>query len=65
MQTFDDLDSALEEAKFCADEERNKYYVFERDHKYVVRKKHSSVRLKTSHIEVGFKWVKQGRPVDV
>ena len=65
MQTFDDLEAALEEAKYCAVEERFKYYVFKRDNKYVVRKKHSSVRLQTPHIEVGFKYATLGRPPDV
>ena len=65
MQTFDDFQAALEEAKYCAVEERFKYYVFQRDDRYVVRKKHSSVRFQTPHIEVGFEYVKLGRPFDV
>jgi hypothetical protein len=65
MQTFDDFQAALEEAKYCAVEERFKYYVFQRDDRYVVRKKHSSVRLQTPHIEVGFEYAKLGRPPDV
>jgi len=65
MQTFSCLEAALEEAKYCAVEERFKYYVFQRDDRYVVRKKHSSVRFQTPHIEVGFEYVKLGRPPDV
>ena len=65
MQTFSCLEAALEEAKYCAVEERFKYYVFQRDDRYVVRKKHSSVRFQTPHIEVGFEHVKLGRPPDV
>lgn len=64
MQTFSCLEAALEEAKYCAVEERFKYYVFQRDDRYVVRKKHSSVRFQTPHIEVGFEYVKLGRPPD-
>lgn len=65
MQTFEQLQDALEEAVYCADEERSKYFVFEQDDKYVVRKKTRWVRMKVPYIEVGFKWVKQGRPPDV
>jgi len=65
MQTFEDLESALEEAKYCAETERFKYYVFQRDNRYVVRKKHNSIRFQTPHIEVGFKYATLGRPPDV
>lgn len=56
MQTFDCFVDALEEAKFCADSERRKYFVYFDNWtaKYTVRKKHSSKMPLFSVIEIGF-----------
>ena len=61
MIVFTDFEKALEEAEWCANEERVIYYVFPFGDKYVVRKKHGgSPRPKRRHIEVGFKHRKPG-----
>ena len=66
MIVFTDFEKALEEAEWCANEERIIYYVFLFEDKYVVRKKHGgSPRPKRRHIEVGFKRRKAGRKPEV
>jgi hypothetical protein len=66
MIIFDDFERALEEAEWCANEERVLYYVFLFNDKFVVRKKHGgSPKPKRRHIEVGFKHRKAGRKLDV
>lgn len=61
MIIFKDFDRALEEAEWCAREERVLYYVFPFGEKYMVRKKHGGApKPKRQHIEVGFKHRKPG-----
>lgn len=65
MILFDNFSEALEEAVWCANEERDKYFIRMKGGKYIVRKKSGGVRLAQSHIEVGFKHFKRGRKADV
>jgi len=66
MIVFTDFERALEEAEWCANEERVVYYVFPFGDKYMVRKKHGgSPKPKRRHIEVGFKRRKAGRKTEV
>lgn len=52
---FDNLDAALEEAQFCAQDEKRKYIVkIERNGFKVIPKYRKGVR-RYKHIEVGFK----------
>ena len=62
MIIFDEFDRALEEAEWCANDERVLYYVFPFNNKYMVRKKHGgALKPKRQHIEVGFHHRKAGR----
>ena len=63
MQIFNDFQAALEEAKYCSESERIKYYLFMRNGKYVVRRKWSGCRLKGQHIEVGCTGYTRGKYV--
>ena len=66
MIVFTDFERALEEAEWCANEERVVYYVFPFGDKYMVRKKHGgSTTPKRRHIEVGFKHRNRGRKPEV
>lgn len=61
MIVFTDFERALEEAEWCANEERVIYYIFPFEDKYLVRKKHGgNPKPKRRHIEVGFKHRKPG-----
>lgn len=65
MIIFDDFERALEEAEWCAHNERVMYYVFLFHGKYLVRKKHGgSPKPKRKHIEVGFHHKQAGRKPD-
>ena len=66
MIIFDDFAIALEEAEWCAHDERVVYYVFPFGDKYMVRKRHGGApKPKRQHIEVGFKHRKRGRKPEV
>jgi len=65
MIIFDSLLDALDEAAWCAKEERVLHYVFLIGEKYMVRKKHAGgLQPKKTHIEVGFHHKKAGRKPD-
>jgi len=66
MIIFDDFARALEEAEWCANEERVLYFVFPVGKRYMVRKKHGGAdKPKRPHIEMGFHHRKAGRKPDV
>jgi len=66
MIWFDRIEDAIEEAAFCAKEDRTRYYVFPSGDRFMVRKKHGGEpKPKRQHIEVGFKQYKRGRKPDI
>ena len=66
MIVFTDFERALEEAEWCANEERVVYYVFPFGDKYMVRKTHGgSPKPQRRHREVGFKHRNRGRKPEV
>jgi len=54
MIIFSEFKDALEEAKWCADNERVRHYIFLDKRGYRVTPKTNSDRMVQPHIEVGF-----------
>jgi hypothetical protein len=55
MVAFDNLEDALEEAVFCANDEKRKYIVREKHGKFYALPKYRKGVRRYKHIEVGFK----------
>ena len=54
MVAFDKLEDALEEASFCANDEKRKYIVREKHGRFYVQPKYRKGVRRYKHIEVGF-----------
>ena len=55
MIVFDKLEDALEEASFCAEDEKRKYIVRQKHGKFYVFPKYRKGVHRYQHIEVGFR----------